>query len=398
MQDTLATPTLRTTTVELPEPFDPRWNRLPGITVDGATITIDPDAYFFRFDTAVSWKVCDWSTVRAKFLDAAETAETALEQMALDFIAAHGRTTSDAAEVLATAWQVYAYLFRDDLLPVAGLAQIGPAELRMLREAATLMALNKVELDGSISTIGLRWFFPAATSVVFDLDDRTGGMLDEVYHGTWFTEHRRIESIKAHVALGGRLVHGCQSVPNQSGGPPTDMAKATWCKALCARFAPPAVRAGHSSGPQRVRGQGVWEQGMWGFGGCGGRSPPPGGSGGEAPRQTWRRRPGAKPFAHSSPIAERPRQDSNLRTRLRRAVLYPLSYGGNLASRHTVPVENAGPGTRGAVSFGRVHRHPQGPRCRRRRRDPSARGRQSGAGGFRGVHGGRRRRLPRTGA
>jgi outer membrane murein-binding lipoprotein Lpp len=29
---------------------------------------------------------------------------------------------------------------------------------------------------------------------------------------------RRIESIKAHAALGGRLVHGCQSVPNQSGG------------------------------------------------------------------------------------------------------------------------------------------------------------------------------------
>jgi hypothetical protein len=88
----------------------------------------------------------------------------------------------------------------------------------MLREAATLTALNKVELDGSISTVGPCWFFPAATSVVFDLDDQTGGMLDEVYHGTWFTEHRRIESIKAHVALGGRLVHGCQSVPNQSGG------------------------------------------------------------------------------------------------------------------------------------------------------------------------------------
>ena len=28
------------------------------------------------------------------------------------------------------------------------------------------------------------------------------------------------------------------------------------------------------------------------------------------------------------PIAERPRQDSNLRHRLRRPVLYPLSYGG----------------------------------------------------------------------
>jgi hypothetical protein len=39
-----------------------------------------------------------------------------------------------------------------------------------------------------------------------------------VYHGTWFNESRRIESVKAHTALGGRLVHGCQSQPNLSGG------------------------------------------------------------------------------------------------------------------------------------------------------------------------------------
>ena len=45
-----------------------------------------------------------------------------------------------------------------------------------------------------------------------------GRMLDEVYHGGWFNEYRRIEGIKAHTALGGRLVHGCQSVPDQSGG------------------------------------------------------------------------------------------------------------------------------------------------------------------------------------
>lgn len=38
------------------------------------------------------------------------------------------------------------------------------------------------------------------------------------YHGGFFTETRRIESIKAHAALGGRLVHGCQSSPNMSGG------------------------------------------------------------------------------------------------------------------------------------------------------------------------------------
>jgi hypothetical protein len=203
--------------VELPEPFDPRWARLPGITVDGRRVTIDPAAYFFRFNSA-SWLVCDWDTVRTGILDTQETSETALEQAALDFIRAHAHTTSDAAEVLAVAWQVYTYLFRDELLPVPGLDQVGPAELRILREAATLMALNKVELDGTISNVGPCWFFPAATSVVFDLDDQVGGMLDEVYHSTWFNESRRLESVKAHTALGGRLVHGCQSVPNQSGG------------------------------------------------------------------------------------------------------------------------------------------------------------------------------------
>lgn len=211
---TTAPPTI---SVELPELFDPRWARLPGIAIDGKTITIDPAAYFFRFDAA-SWLVCEWDTVSTQFLDTQESSQTALEQAALDFIRGHAHITHDAAEVLSTAWQVYSYLFRDELLPVPGLDQIGPAELRMLREAATLMALNKVELDGTISNVGPCWFFPAATSVVFDLDDEQGGMLDEVYHSTWFNESRRIESIKAHTALGGRLVHGCQSVPDQAGG------------------------------------------------------------------------------------------------------------------------------------------------------------------------------------
>lgn len=56
--------------------------------------------------------------------------------------------------------------------------------------------------NGHISNVGPCWFFPAATSVVFDLGDEEGGMLDEVYHGTWFNEYRRLESIKAHAALG----------------------------------------------------------------------------------------------------------------------------------------------------------------------------------------------------
>jgi hypothetical protein len=80
------------------------------------------------------------------------------------------------------------------------------------------MALNKVEDDGTISNVGPCWMLNAATSAVFDLDDKTGDMIDEVYHGAWFNETRRLEAVKANAALGGRLVHGCQSVPSQSGG------------------------------------------------------------------------------------------------------------------------------------------------------------------------------------
>jgi hypothetical protein len=203
--------------VQLPERIDPRWSMLPGVRLDGRTVTVDPAEYFFRFDSH-TWLLVDWERVRAELLGVCETSEKALEQMALEFIAKHGRSTDDPAEVLTTAWHVYSYLFREELLPVAGLEQIGPAELRMLREAAVFMALNKVEADGSISNVGPCWFFPAATGAVFELDDTAGAALDEVYHSTWFNESRRNESTLAHAALGGRLVHGCQSVPNQSGG------------------------------------------------------------------------------------------------------------------------------------------------------------------------------------
>jgi hypothetical protein len=213
MSPTIAPPVIRAT---LPAPLDPRWSRLPGLEVDGSTLTLAPD-YWFRFESQ-SWIVCDWPGVRDELLPVTESGDQALEQAVLDYIRAHGRATTDPAEVLATAWHVYAHLFRDELLPVAGLEAIGPDELRMLREAATLMALNKVETDGHISNISPTWFFGVAVPLVFGLSDEAGQAIDEAYHGTWFNETRRIESVKAHAALGGRLVHGCQSAGNLSGG------------------------------------------------------------------------------------------------------------------------------------------------------------------------------------
>ncbi|MFJ9322523.1 hypothetical protein [Streptomyces globisporus] len=203
--------------VTLPSAFHPGWNRLPGVRVDGRNLTIEPAEYFFRLESH-SWLIADWEKVRDELLPVSETTGSAVEQLTLDFIRRHARTTSDPARVLHTAYEVYGHLFRSELLASAGLPHVTIDHLRMLHEAATLMALNKVELDGHISNVGPCWFFPAATSVVFGLDDEEGRMLDELYHGAWFNEHRRLESVKAHAALGGRLVHGCQAKADQTGG------------------------------------------------------------------------------------------------------------------------------------------------------------------------------------
>ncbi|MFC7330308.1 hypothetical protein [Marinactinospora rubrisoli] len=209
--------TIAPITVDLPHTFDARWNRIPGITVTGRTLTIDPASYYFRVEST-TWTVIDWEKVAAALLPINETPTESIEQIALNYIAEHGRTTTDPAEVLRIAWQVYGFLFREEHLPSLGLEAVTADHLRMLAEVSTLTALNKVEPDGSISNVGPAWFFVDAAKVVYDLDRETADMLDEVFHGGWFNENRRIESIKAHAALGGRLVHACQSVPDSRGG------------------------------------------------------------------------------------------------------------------------------------------------------------------------------------
>ncbi|MBA9008000.1 MULTISPECIES: hypothetical protein [Thermomonospora] len=209
--------TFETISVELPEAFDPRWNRIPGITVDGHRVTLDPGAYFFKF-TDHTWLVIPWEQVARDMLGAVETPDKSLEQIALEYIRANATPTGDAATVLATGYEVYRYVFREEHLADLGMPQITPGHLTMLRQAGTFMALNKVELTGEISNIGPAWFFNSTTRAVFDLTDEQGDMLDELYHGGWFNETRRLELVRAHTALGGRLVHGCQSVPDQTGG------------------------------------------------------------------------------------------------------------------------------------------------------------------------------------
>jgi hypothetical protein len=204
---------------DLPVPFSSGWNRIDGITVNGHQLTITPSAYFFRHDPDVSWVTIPWEKVTADLLPQVETRDTAIEQLALEFVRTHGRTTRDPAEVLHVAHQVYSWLFRPEQLDDPGVAAIAePRHLVMLREVATLMALNKVTVDGRIASIGPCWFFPAAVRVVYDLSPHEGEALDELYHGGFFNEYRRRESILAHAALGGRLVHGCQSKPDMSGG------------------------------------------------------------------------------------------------------------------------------------------------------------------------------------
>lgn len=180
-------------------------------------MTIDPEKYFFKLDDH-SWLVIPWADVERDMLAATETDGKALEQIALEYIQANATPTSDAALVLAIGYEVYRYIFREEHLADLGMPEITAEHLTMLRQAGTFMALNKVQLTGEISNIGPAWFFNSTTRAVFDLTDEQGDLLDEVYHGGWFNEARRLELVRAHTALGGRLVHGCQSVPSQTGG------------------------------------------------------------------------------------------------------------------------------------------------------------------------------------
>jgi len=197
--------------------LDPRWERVPGVKVTDDGVTIDPNKYFFRYEEP-QWRIVDWEKVAENWEQLDESEGTTLEQKCLNFIKEHAITTNDPKLVLENSEKMYEFLYDSNRLDLSGLPHVNEKHLQALKEASTMMALNRVDRDGRARNVGPAWFFPVCTQKVFDLSDGETVEVDELYHGGFFTESRRVDGIKAHTALGGRLVHGCQGSANMAGG------------------------------------------------------------------------------------------------------------------------------------------------------------------------------------
>jgi hypothetical protein len=73
------------------------------------------------------------------------------------------------------------------------------------------MAADRVEDTGAIIDVNPAWRFGIAAKVGHGLTTADAETVNDLYHGGWFNEPRRIEQVLPHAALGGRLIHGCQS-------------------------------------------------------------------------------------------------------------------------------------------------------------------------------------------
>jgi len=198
--------------------FHSGWGRIAGIELIGPAIRITPEQYFERYEDP-SWNYVPWETVEANWSKLSETPERAIEQACLEFIREHAHQTSDPAVILENAEKVYSFVFNESILnEIQDLDHVTPNDLRVLRESSILCALNKVNLSGRITNIGPAWYFAQCARTVFGLSSADEKRVDELFHGGFFNGLRLREQTRAHVALGGKLVHGCQSSGNGSGG------------------------------------------------------------------------------------------------------------------------------------------------------------------------------------
>jgi hypothetical protein len=195
--------------------LDPCWDRVPGVSTSSTSVNIDLDKYFFRYEES-SWRIVDWSKVQEAWASLSETDECTLDQQCLNFVQRESRETKDGAEVLKNAAEVYNFIFDENRIDLSVIPFAKPEHLQILREMSIMMALNRVSKNGIIKNIGPAWFFADCAQQVYGLSDQTACELDDLYHGSFFNEWRRIDATKAHTALGGRLIHCCGT--STSGG------------------------------------------------------------------------------------------------------------------------------------------------------------------------------------
>ena len=198
--------------------FHAGWGKIPGIELIGPEIQIAPEQYFERYEDP-SWNYVPWETVQAHWSELSETPDRAIEQACLEFIRKHAQQSSDAAIILGNAEKVYSFVYNESILKeIQDLDHVTANDLRVLRESSILCALNKVNLSGRITNIGPAWYFAQCARMVFGLSAADEQRVDELFHGGFFNGLRLREQTRAHVALGGKLVHGCQSSGNGAGG------------------------------------------------------------------------------------------------------------------------------------------------------------------------------------
>lgn len=203
----------------LPEsPFHEGWNKIRGISVENGNLTINMNEYFERLENPL-WTFVPWNKVADVWDVLIESESTALEQICLTFISQNAEITTDPTVILSNAEKVYSFLFDENRIKEhEDLQSVTPKALRVLRESSILCALNKVDASGHICNIGSAWYFAQCSELVYSLTTSEAAQVDELFHGGFFNGSRLRDQVRAHVALAGKLVHGCQGSGHGSGG------------------------------------------------------------------------------------------------------------------------------------------------------------------------------------
>jgi len=199
-------------------PFYDGWNKIQGLTVRDGNLIINMGEYFERLEDP-TWTYVPWGKVQKAWDILVESPEIALEQACLTYISQNSEITTDPNVVLSNAENVYSYLFNEDRIKEhEDLQSVTPKALRVLRESSILCALNKVDTTGHICNIGPAWYFAQCSELVYSLTSAEASEVDELFHGGFFNGPRLRDQVRAHVALAGKLVHGCQGSGYGSGG------------------------------------------------------------------------------------------------------------------------------------------------------------------------------------